>query len=380
MSKRRTQRPRPRRGPVRWGVVGLGYFAQAAVLPAFAHARRNSRLVALFSDTPRKLEALGKRYRVEARHSYDEFDAALAGGGIDAVYIALPNHLHRDFTVRAARAGVHVLCEKPMAVTEQDCRAMIAACERRRVKLMIAYRLHFERANLTAAEIVRSGELGEPRIFNSLFGNPVKDPDNVRLNELRLGGGTLYDIGIYCLNAARALFRSEPIEVVAFAAHQGGARFQGLDEMTGALLRFPGDRLATFVSSFAAHDHNHYEVLGTKGRIRVEPAYEFARGLGWEAQIGGRKRARRLKKSDQVAPEILYFADCVLEDRQPEPSGREGLADVRVLRALLRSAATGRKVRLAPFAKRARPTLKQEIRRPPAPKPELVAASPPSGG
>jgi len=364
---------------VRWGVVGLGYFAQTAILPAFAHARRNSELVALFSDTPRKLAELGRRYRVAGRNSYDDYDTVLRAGGIDAVYIALPNHLHRDFTVRAARAGVHVLCEKPMAVTEKDCQVMIDACARRRVKLMIAYRLHFERANLTAAELVRSGELGEPRVFNSLFSNPVKDPDNVRLNELRLGGGTLYDIGIYCLNAARALFRSEPVEVAAFAANNGGARFAGLDEMTAAVLRFPGERLATFVSSFAAHDHNHYEVLGTKGRIRVEPAFEFARGLGWEAQIGRRKRSRRLKKSDQVAPELLYFADCVLEDREPEPSGREGLADVRVLRALMRSAATGRTVRLAPFVKRPRPTLEQEIRRPPAAKPELVAARPPSG-
>jgi glucose-fructose oxidoreductase len=376
---KRGKSPRPPGARVRWGVVGLGYFAQAAILPAFAHARHNSELLALFSDTPRKLAALGRRYRVAGRHSYDDFDAVLRAGGIDAVYIALPNHLHCDFTVRAARAGVHVLCEKPMAVTEKDCQAMIAACARRRVKLMIAYRLHFERANLTAAELVRSGELGEPRIFNSLFANQVKDPDNVRLNELRLGGGTLYDIGIYCLNAARALFRSEPVEALALAANNGEARFAGLDEMTAAVLRFPGERLATFVSSFAAHDHNHYEVLGTKGRIRVEPAFEFARGLGWEAQIGGRKRSRRLKKSDQVAPEILYFADCVLEDREPEPSGREGLADVRVLRALMRSAATGRKVRLAPFVKRPRPTLEQQIRRPAVPQPELVAADPPSG-
>jgi glucose-fructose oxidoreductase len=374
--RKRTRRRSPE--PIRYAVVGLGYFAQTAILPAFAHARKNSRLVALFSDTPKKLAALGRRYRVAARHSYEEYDEVLRSGAVDAVYIALPNHLHRDFTVRAARARVHVLCEKPLAVTAADCRAMIAACERTGVKLMTAYRLHFERANLTAAEIVRSGELGEPRVFSSVFSNQVTDPDNIRLDELRRGGGTLYDIGVYCLNAARALFRSEPVEAVALTANNGEARFDGIDEMTAAVLRFPGERLATFVSSFAAHDHNHYEVLGTEGRIKVEPAFEFAEALGWELEIGGRKQKRKLARSDQVAPEILYFSDCILNDRQPEPSGREGLADVRIIEALLRSARTGRRVRLAEFRKPARARLAQGRRRPPIAAPELIAAQPPA--
>jgi predicted dehydrogenase len=156
-----------RKGPVRYAVVGLGHIAQVAVLPAFAHARRNSRLAALVSDDATKLETLAKKYRVEATYSYDEYEACLAG--IDAVYIALPNSMHAEYTVRAARAGVHVLCEKPMAVTVAECERMIKACRRNRVKLMVAYRLHFEALNLKAIEMVRRGKIGEPKFFNSSF-------------------------------------------------------------------------------------------------------------------------------------------------------------------------------------------------------------------
>jgi predicted dehydrogenase len=123
---------------VRYAVVGLGYFAQIAVLPGFAHAS-NSRLAALVSDDPEKLKKLGRKYGAQGLYGYDRFDAMLSTGGIDAVYIALPNDLHKEYAVRAAEAGVHVLCEKPMAVTEKDCEEMIRAAADRRVRLMIAH-------------------------------------------------------------------------------------------------------------------------------------------------------------------------------------------------------------------------------------------------
>src|SRR5579862_9356725 len=154
---------------VRYGVVGLGHIAQIAVLPAFAHARRNSRLVAIFSDDEAKRRELGRRYRVPNVATYKQYDRLLREGELDAVYIALPNSQHLDFTMRAAKAGVHVLCEKPLALTEGDCREMIAACQRHRVKLMTAYRLHFEKSNLDAVKLVSSGKIGEPRYFNSIF-------------------------------------------------------------------------------------------------------------------------------------------------------------------------------------------------------------------
>ena len=368
-------------GRVRYAVVGLGWFAQVAILPAFAHASRNSELVALFSDDAKKLKALGRKLGIDRDRlfDYDRYDEALRSGDIDAVYIALPNHLHKDFAIRAARAGVHVLCEKPMAVTERDCEAMIRAAESNRVKLMVAYRLHFERGNLEAVEIVQSGKLGEPRIYNSVFCNDVKDPDNIRLNPVSEGGGTLYDIGIYCLNAARYLFRSEPEEVFAMSANRGDSRFRNIDEMTTAVLRFPGERLATFTSSFGAASAHHYEVFGTKGSLRVEPAFEFAEAMEHRIKIGEKTRRKKFPRGDQVAPEIVTFSRCILEDRSPEASGREGLADVRVIRALYRSAATGRPVKLSEFRKRTRPTLRQEIRRPPVGHRDLVAVDAPSG-
>ena len=180
---------------VRYAVVGLGHIAQVAVLPAFAHAE-NSELTALVSDDPEKLEKLGRKYKVTRRYSYEQFEECLGSGAVDAVYIALPNHLHREYTERAARGGVHVLCEKPLAVTEEDCLSMIRVAEENRVKLMVAYRLHFEEANLKAIDLVQSGKLGDPRLFDSVFTMTVKDGD-IRLNPRELGGGTLYDIGVY---------------------------------------------------------------------------------------------------------------------------------------------------------------------------------------
>src|SRR3954463_8285613 len=164
-----------RSAPVRYAIVGLGHIAQVAVLPAFAHARRNSRLAALVSDDRTKLAALSKKYGVERTFRYGDYDACLAE--VDAVYIALPNSMHAEYTIRAARAGVHVLCEKPMAVTVDECRRMIAACRKSDVKLMIAYRLHFESLNLAAIEVARRGDIGDLKYFNSSFSMTVRRGD-----------------------------------------------------------------------------------------------------------------------------------------------------------------------------------------------------------
>lgn len=361
---------------VRYAVVGLGHIAQVAVLPAFAHAGRNSQLTALVSDDPVKRKKLARQYGIKQTYSYAAYDECLAGGYIDAVYIALPNHLHCDYSVRAARAGIHVLCEKPMAVTEQECEQMIEAADLHRVKLMIAYRLHFEEANMKAAYLVESGKLGEPRLFNSVFTMQVRDMD-IRLQQ-ETGGGTLYDIGIYCINAARYLFKDEPIEVSAFSVHGSDRRFKEVDEMTGATMRFPHDRLATFICSFGGADVSAYDVVGTKGHLRVDPAYEYVGELKHELTLNGSSKTRKFKRRDQFAPELLYFSDCILKGRSPEPSGKEGLIDVRIIRALYDSAESGRPVSLSVPKKARRPTLSQEIKRPPVKKPRLVHTVSPS--
>jgi predicted dehydrogenase len=356
---------------IRYAVVGLGHIAQVAVLPAFGNARRNSKLSALVSGDPLKREQLGKKYEVESAWSYEQYDACLKT--VDAVYIALPNSMHCEYAVRAARAGVHVLVEKPMAVTEEECERMTRAAREAGVKLMVAYRLHFERANLEAGEIARSGRIGEPRLFTSTFCTPVV-PGNIRVRR-DLGGGVLYDIGIYCINAARALFRDEPIEVRAVSA----GSLDQVEESVSATLRFPNERLATFTASFGAAKVSEYRLAGTKGDVALEPAYDYARPLKHRLTLEGEMRERRFAKRDQFAPELLYFSDCVLQNGTPEPGGDEGLADVRVIRALYRSAASGQPVELAPFSKRERPSLEQEIRRPPVEKPEVIHAAAPSG-
>jgi predicted dehydrogenase len=359
---------RRRRDPVRYAVVGLGHIAQVAVLPAFAHARRNSRVAALVSDDRAKLAVLSRRYGIEATFSYDEYASCLEQ--VDAVYIALPNSMHAEYTVRAARAGVHVLCEKPMAVTVPECRRMIAACRDHGVKLMIAYRLHFEEVNLKAIEAVRRGRIGYPKFFHSSFSMRVRRGD-IRTRK-DLGGGTLYDIGVYCINAARYLFRTEPAEVVALSANSGAATFSEIDETTGAVLRFDGDRIATFVTSFNASDVASYHIVGTRGQLRVDPAYEYAEGLAYELTVNGKTTRHRIGPRDQFAPELLYFSDCIQKDREPEPSGEEGLQDVRIVEALYDSAHAGRAIAIPPHDRTKRPGREQMIVRPPVKKPRLV--------
>lgn len=361
---------------IRYAVVGLGHIAQVAVLPAFQHAAGNSELAALVSSDRTKLRRLGKRYGVSRLDTYDRYDELMAGGEIDAVFIALPNHQHAEFTIRAAKHGVHVLCEKPLAVTERECLSMIRAAEANGVKLMTAYRLHFERANLEAIETVRAGKIGEPRLFNSLFCMDVKE-GNIRLRG-ETGGGTLYDIGVYCINAARYLFRDEPTEVMATRASRDERRFAEVEEMVGALLRFPGDRLATFICNFGTSFAARYQIVGTKGNLALDPAYEYAMELKRHLTIGERETVKTYPKRDQFAPELLYFSECIRKNRQPEPSGWEGLADVRIVQALYRSAKSGKAVSIESVEKTTRPTMKQEIHRPAVRKPKLVKTESPS--
>jgi len=362
-------------GKIRYAVVGLGYIAQSAVLPAFAKASLNSELVALVSGDPEKLRTLGRKYGVRQLFGYEDLDQALAV--VDAIYIALPNTLHRAYTEAAAAAGVHVLCEKPMAMTEKDCRAMIDRCDEADVKLMIGYRLHFEKANLEAMKLVGEGGLGEPRIFTAAFAQDV-EAGNLRLKEGE--GGPLFDIGIYCLNAARSVFRAEPLEVFAFEARRKDPRFSSSPEMLNAVLRFPGERLATFTCSFGAAHRSWYEIVGTEGTLRVDPAYGIGEDLVHHLTQKERERTHVFKARDQFAAELLYFSSCLLDNEDPEPSGEEGFADVRVLRAIEASVRGQAPVSLQPFDRSRRPTPRQEIQRPPTRKPDLVNAKGPSSG
>jgi predicted dehydrogenase len=357
---------------IRFAVVGLGHIAQMAVLPAFQHAEENCELTAVISDDAEKIDKLCKKYKVKNAWQYQDLDLALASNTFDAVYIALPNDLHKAFAIKAAQAGCHVLCEKPMALSEKDCMQMIEAAQQANVKLMIAYRLHFEAANMKVVEVANSGRIGKPKVFNSTFTMQVAD-GNIRTAHEH-GGGPLYDIGIYCINAARYIFGCEPIEVMALMARSEEERFSEIEESIGAVMKFPGERLASFVCSFGAKDVSRYEVIGTVGKVSLEPAYDYAEALQYTVTVGDKSEHHKVPKHDQFAPELVHFAQSILDDIEPRPNGYEGLNDIRVIQAIRKSAISGAKEYLQPVADGSLPGPELIIEKPKVGKPKLVNA------
>lgn len=361
---------------IRYAVVGLGHLAQAAVLPAFKNVQ-NSQLVALVTGDPKKRKKLAAKYKIDRVYSYEQYDQCLKDG-VDAVYIVLPNHLHREYAVRAAKSGVHVLCEKPMAVTSLECEEMIRAAEESRVKLMVAYRLHFEESTLQAINIVQQKLIGETRIFTSEFTQQVAE-GNIRLNPVSQGGGPVYDMGVYCINAARYLMRAEPEEVYATAAQNSERRFEKAGEMVSVIMRFPEQRLASFTCSFGATDVSRYSLIGTRGILSGDPAYDYSLELKQHLTIEGKRVSRKFPKRDQFAPELIYFSNCILNNKEPEPSGLEGMADIRIVEAIYESVKAEKPVKIPAMARTRRPEMEQHIYRSGQEQPELLNARPPSG-
>jgi predicted dehydrogenase len=358
---------------VRYAVVGLGHLAQTEILPAFANTE-NSEVAALITGDPAKSQMLAEHYGVPA-YSYDDFERALEEARVDAAFIALPNTQHREYTERAARAGVHVLCEKPLATTEEDCRAMTVACQQAGVRLMTAYRLHFTEAHVCAIEMAKSGDLGELRYFNSLFAMQVKG-DNIRVRR-EMGGGPLFDIGIYCINAARYLFQDEPLEVFGMTATGEDPRFSEVEEMVTATLKFPRARLATFTCSFGSAEMDQIDLVGSECSLHIEPAYEYAGALKWKLKRGHHVEERTFPRGDQFAGELVYFSECIRRGGKPEPSGAEGLADIQIINAIHESARVGRPMPIRAVHKSEQPGAQLEITRPPRPHPEAVNADAP---
>ncbi len=356
---------------IRYAVVGAGNIAQMAVLPAFQHAKSNSELVALISGDAEKREELRKKYDLELCGDYPSLEQVLAEGQIDAVYLATPNSLHKEEALRADAAGVHVLCEKPLATSVAEAEEIAAACERAGVQLMVAYRLHFEEATLSAIEHVKSGKIGDPRVFESVFTHVVR-PGDIRTRP-ELGGGALLDLGVYCVNAARNLFRDEPVLVFGLMQKRNG-----VDETATAVMQFPQGRTAHFTVSNAVAAVSSYRVAGTLGDLRVEPAYEYYGALEHHLTIGDDTSHEKFGKRDQFAPELEYFSRCVLEGRRPEPDAEEAICDLRVIEAIAQSAETGKPVPLSPQKRVARPSLEQEDDKPAVGKQKPINAPSPS--
>src|SRR5258706_8380431 len=294
---------------VGYAVIGLGHIAQAAVLPAFAHAS-NARLVALVSSDPEKREKLARKYRCDA-YDVRDLDDALSRPDVDAAYIAEPNDKHAEGAIRCAKAGVHVLCEKPLAISEEECRRMIDACKEAGVKLMTAYRLHFEESNLAAIRLIEQGRIGELRWFSSLFSYQVR-PGNIRTSSDR-GGGAIWDLGVYCINAARYLLRADPIEVFALRLDRpDDQRFKDVHEGMSVLLKFPGERVAQFIVSFGSYEEDVYRIVGTKGHIELRDGYEYQGPRELHVSSGGGERVRGVKPAHPVAPGRVAFSRAIL--------------------------------------------------------------------
>eukprot|EP01117_Protostelium_nocturnum_P014777 TRINITY_DN5658_c0_g1_i1.p1 TRINITY_DN5658_c0_g1~~TRINITY_DN5658_c0_g1_i1.p1 ORF type:complete len:377 (-),score=138.95 TRINITY_DN5658_c0_g1_i1:62-1192(-) len=336
---------------VRYAVVAGGWISQGAFIPGIPQTT-NSEFTALISGDPVKNQKLGEKYNLKHTYSYEEFPKALEEGGFDALYIATPNWMHRQFAVPALEAGYHVLLEKPMEVSEDDCIAINEAAKKGGAKLMIAYRLHCEPATVEIINKVRSGEIGDPRIFNSLFGQNLKESNHRAKNGY--DAGPIPDIGTYPFNAVRTIFGMEPIEVTARACKTPGREFN-FDDIVSVTLKFPGERIANMTLSYTGSSVGYYTVIGTKGQIHADPCFAFAPGASIDyvqTNEKGEKKTHKGPVTDQFAGETDYFSQCIIDGVDPEPDGEEGLRDVRVIVAVKKALETGQTQKLEPLPSR----------------------------
>jgi len=337
----------PRR-PFGYAVVGLGSYATRQIMPNFKGCD-HARLVALVSGTPAKLDRYGAEYGIPRTHrySYADYDRIRDNPDIDAVYVILPNALHAEYAIRAARAGKHVLCEKPMATAVKECEAMIAASRAARRLLMIGYRCRFEPYNRLTIELARGGHVGRTRIITAEHGFNAGG-NQWRFDRPLSGGGSLMDIGIYSLNAARYLTGEEPVEVSAVeSTDRADPRFRTVEDRIDFMLRFPSGIIANCVSSYSSN-HNGYRVVGADGWIDMEPATPYE-GHAMRIRKDGIVAPRVLPapRRNQFASQLDHLAECVAAGTRPMVAGEEGLADMRVIEAIYRSAAERRHVRLS---------------------------------
>ena len=365
----------PPAGTVRYAVVGAGWISQAAFMPGVAHTG-NSAMTAIVTGDQKKAEVLGRRYGIERAYHYDAYRAALDSEGFDAIYLALPNEQHRQFAVPALEAGIHVLLEKPAATSVADAQAIEAAAKAGGAKLMLAYRLHFEPATLEAIRIERSGMLGRVWAFTSFFAQSVARTNHRA--KMGFWSGPVPDMGAYPINAARNLFRAEPITVSARGTRQPHLGFD-FDDTVAVTLTFPGNRIAQFMVCYGLNQADEYRIIGDKGDLLVSPGFAFPGPLKHKLTLGDTVSERTFDKLDQFGAETRYFSDCILSDRDPEPDGEEGRLDVRVLAAIEQALLTGQTQDLPPYHRAKHPVPAQGFELPPITVPPLVNAAKPSG-
>src|SRR5499426_2070531 len=277
--------------PTGYALVGVGTLARRFVLSAFARSGEHSRLAAVVSGDRAKAQVVAQQLHAAA--------------------------YHYDYAVEAARAGVHVLCEPPMAVTADECRRMIRTCQTNRVKMMIAYRLRVRPAVNKALSLIRAGQIGQPKTFSADSTMRVEEPNSTWLQR-RLGGGTVYHLGAECINAARGFLGLEPAQVMAMTARTSRRYGGDVDEGAVALIRFPDERLAHFHTSFGEEPASWFTVLGETGWIHVTNAFAINAPSRVIVVSRGQREEFSFEPADEVAATLAAFSAAIREDRQPE--------------------------------------------------------------
>ncbi len=341
------QVPDPPGKKLGWAIVGLGSLAINQILPAFAKCEK-SKVVALVSGHPDKANKLAMRYGVNPKniYNYQNYDTIRDNPEVDIIYIVLPNGMHAEYTVRGFQAGKHVLSEKPMANTPADCQQMIDAGRKANRKLMVAYRCRYEPFNQEAIRMARQQELGPTKVILADHGFNIGDPTQWRLNKTLAGGGSLMDIGIYSLQAARYITGEEPTEINAMSyTTPGDVRFKEVEETINFQLRFPSGILANCSSSYGYSGQNRYRVVTTKGWFELEPATQYD-GLRMYLHHDNITEERLLPVRDHFALEMDHMSGCVMENKEPLTPGEEGLRDLTIMMGIYEAARTGKVVRL----------------------------------
>ncbi|SKC05341.1 Gfo/Idh/MocA family protein [Dyadobacter psychrophilus] len=346
-----TPTPLPPDQRVGYAVVGLGHLSLEEILPALGTCKK-SKLAALVSGSPEKMKKVAAQYglKTESCYSYETYDQLKDNKEVDVIYIVLPNGLHKEYVIRGARAGKHILCEKPMANTAEECKEMIAACNKANVKLMVAYRIQYQPHNRKLREILQKKEFGEVKMVEASNCQSTANPDHWRHKLKLAGGGVLPDIGIYCLNTTRFILGEEPTEVFAYQySTPGNPLFTEVEEVVSWQMRFSNGIIANCTTHYNVHESRHYRVLCEKGWLNMDKAYAYKGQKLSQAKADGRMELQQdigLAETNQFATEMDHFSDCIINNKKPFTPGEEGLQDHIIMEAIYKSARDGKPVKI----------------------------------
>ncbi len=327
---------------VNFALVGLGSLSTHQLAPALQKTK-HAKLVGIVTGTPDKEKVWADKYGIEKKniYNYENYDRLRNNDEIDVIYIVLPNGMHAEYTVRAAEAGKHVLCEKPMANTSDECRQMIAACKKNDRKLAIGYRCQFEPHHQRCIELARSKKFGALKLVEAGFGFKIGDPNQWRLKSKLAGGGAMMDVGVYALQACRYITGEEPKSITALETKTDPKKFAQVDETITWDMVMPSGVICSCVTSYAFNGINRFRAYADSGWFGLDPAFSYD-GLKGETSEG----PIEAPNIDQFAAEIDAFAKCILEDRTSTVAGEEGLRDLIAVEAIYESIRTGRRVDL----------------------------------